>query len=145
MPFQQCIKLNRMGVKFKLKCFSNKQGLTLVEIIMTFAVLGVVICPLMTMFVISQNISNYINNEYKSMLLAQKYVEEIESMKEFDIESYKFNCDTGYYEKDILQNDNGFTAKIKIIPDGSILYNIEVDVWDSNGEINKIESSKIFY
>lgn len=112
---------------------------------MTFALLGVVICPLMTMFIISQKISNCSNNEYKSMLLAQKYMEEIESIKEFDAENYKFNYDTGSYERDILQTDNDFVAKIKIMPVGNKLYNIEVDVWNNDGVSNKLKSSKIFY
>lgn len=132
-------------LKLKIKYILNKRGLTLVEIIMSFAVLGVVICPLMTMFIISQNICNYGDNEYKSMLLAQKYMEEIESMKEFDTDGFTFNYDTGSYERDILQPDNGYLTKITIVPAGNMLYDIEVDVRDSNGTSNKLEGSKLFY
>jgi len=77
--------------------------------------------------------------------LAQKYMEEIESMKEFDTDSFTFNYDTGSYERDILQPDNSYLTKITIVPAGNMLYDIEVDVRDSNGTSNKLEGSKLFY
>lgn len=137
-----------MEVVLKLKNILNRSGITMVEIIMTLAVLGVVICPLLTMFITSQKISNYCDNEYKSMLLAQKYMEEIESIKELDTENYKFNCDAGFYEREVFQTDSSYVAKIRIMPIRSMLYKIEVDINDINESdktINKLECSKIFY
>jgi len=128
-----------------LKSILNKNGITLVEIVMTFAVIGIVICPLMTMFVTSYKISNYTESEYKTMLLAQKYLEEIESMKTITSNDYIFNLEKGCYERNISHKGSDYTTKIRIIPVGSMLYNIEVNIIDDGGKlINKLESSKIF-
>lgn len=128
-----------------MKIILNKRGLTLVEIIMTFAVLGVVICPLMTMFITSYKINNFCEQEYKSMLLAQKYIEEIESMERINTSDYPYNLENGCYERNILHADSIYTTKIRIIPAGSMLYIINIDVCDDLGIVNKLESSKIFY
>lgn len=128
-----------------MKFILNKRGLTLVEIIMTFAVLGVVICPLMTMFITSHKICNFSEKEYKSMLLAQKYIEEIVSMERINTYDYPYNSENGYYERNILHENSTYTTKIRIIPAGSMLYYIKVDVSDDFGIVNKLESSKIFY
>ncbi len=128
-----------------MKIILNKCGLTLIEIIMTFAVLGVVICPLMTMFISSHKINSLSEKEFKSMLLAQKYIEEIESMKKINTNEYPYNSEEGYYERNILHEDSIYTTRIRIIPAGSMLYIINIDVSDNVGIINKLESSKIFY
>lgn len=63
---------------------SNNRGLTLIEIIVTLAVLGVVVTPLMNMFIASQKINNESNEEYKTLQLAQKYMENIKSAEYID-------------------------------------------------------------
>jgi prepilin-type N-terminal cleavage/methylation domain-containing protein len=128
-----------------MQCIFHRKGFTLVEIIMTFAVLGVVICPLMTMFVMSCKICNCSDVEYKSMLLAQKYMEEVESMNVIDTDNYPYNYETGFYERDIFNDDGIYETKIRIIPFKNMLYNVEIDVNDSNGLVNSLQSSKIFY
>lgn len=128
-----------------MKFVLNKRGLTLVEIIMTLAVLGVVICPLMTMFITSHKISDFTDKEYKSMLLAQKYIEEIESMERINTSDYLYDLENGYYERNIILIDSKYKTKIKIVPAGSMLYYVKVYVSDDFGIINKLESSKIFY
>lgn len=122
----------------------NKHGLTLVEIIVTLAILGIVICPLMTMFVSAQIISNKSNTEYKSFLLAQKYMEEIKAMDEINPESYSYNYDSGYYERKIIQSDNNYKIKIIIVPEVDRLYKIQISIMDYDNIINELESSKIF-
>ena len=68
-----------------LKRILNQKGLTLVEIIVTLAVLGIVIAPLMSMFVTSQKVNQ----------LAQKYMEEIKAMDTISIG----NFNNGVYEE----------------------------------------------
>lgn len=54
--------------------------MTLIEIIVTLAVLGIVIAPLMSMFVTSQKINVESRKEYEALQFAQKYMEEIKAM-----------------------------------------------------------------
>lgn len=63
-----------------MKILFNKKGLTLIEIIVTLAVLGIVIAPLMSMFVTSQKINVESRKEYEALQFAQKYMEEIKAM-----------------------------------------------------------------
>jgi len=63
-----------------MKNLFNKKGLTLIEIIVTLAVLGIVIAPLMSMFVTSQKINVESRKEYEALQFAQKYMEEIKAM-----------------------------------------------------------------
>ncbi len=61
------------------KILINKKGLTLIEIIVTLAVLGVVVTPLMNMFLASHKINNQSDEEYVTLQLAQKYMEDVKS------------------------------------------------------------------
>lgn len=57
----------------------NNKGLTLIEIIVTLAVLGVVVTPLMNMFIASQKINNESGEEYRTLQIAQNHLEKIKS------------------------------------------------------------------
>lgn len=128
-----------------MKNISNKSGLTLVEIIVTIAVLGIVICPLMSMFITSEKINRESDKEYKSIQQAQRYMEEIKSMSEIDTEKYSYNCEIGIYEMIVIQTNNNYGASIKIKPDrGSVLYSIEIIIRDGEEIINNLEGTKIF-
>lgn len=71
-----------------MKKIFNQKGLTLIEIIVTLAVLGVVITPLMSMFVTSQTINVESRKEYEAIQLAQKYMEEIKAMDELSMSAF---------------------------------------------------------
>ncbi len=76
-----------------MKRLLNYSGLTLIEVIVTLAVLGVVVTPLMSMFLTSQRINSQSHNEYKAVQIAQEYMEEIKSMESLnmsllDLDSY---------------------------------------------------------
>lgn len=71
-----------------MKRFFNQKGLTLIEIIVTLAVLGVVITPLMSMFVTSQKVNVESRKEYEALQLAQKYMEEIKAMDTISIGTF---------------------------------------------------------
>ena len=58
-----------------MKELFNNKGLTLVEIIMTLAILGVVICPLMNLLVISQKINSEGEKEYRVIKTTQYIIE----------------------------------------------------------------------
>lgn len=79
-----------------MKRFFNQKGLTLIEIIVTLAVLGVVITPLMSMFVTSQKVNVESRKEYEALQLAQKYMEEIKAMDTISIGTFN----TGTYGED---------------------------------------------
>lgn len=78
-----------------MKRILNQKGLTLVEIIVTLAVLGIVIAPLMSMFVTSQKVNVESRKEYEAIQLAQKYMEEIKAMDTISIG----NFNNGVYEE----------------------------------------------
>lgn len=94
----------------------NKNGFTIVEIIVTLAVLGIVIAPLMTMFITSQKINNEGSKEYKSIQLAQKYMEEIKAMDTFSYSSLGYSrTESGsdyIYKKEIPESPNDYGATI---------------------------------
>lgn len=128
--------------KYKLDK-TNDKGLTVVEIIMTIAILGILIAPTMSMFVFSAKISFEGSTEFKSAQLAQFYIEEIKAMDEFDDEMYVFNNETNCYERVVSENSNNYGAEISIAPNG-IIYYITIDVISGGESINTIEASKIF-
>ena len=93
-----------------MKKIFNQKGLTLIEIIVTLAVLGIVIAPLMSMFVASQKVNVESRKEYDALQLAQKYMEEIKAMDSLSISAFsRFDYDvisadksrfTGYVSSD---------------------------------------------
>lgn len=115
------------------KLFNNK-GLTLVEIIMTLAILGVVICPLMNLLVLSQKITGVGENDYRAIQIAQYYMEETRSMDEIDMGVFFYNGEEMCYERIVADVMDNCCAKIKIIPGSYDLHYIEVTILNG-GEI----------
>lgn len=124
----------------------NDKGLTLVEIIISIAVLGIVICPLMSMFLFSMKINNKSDFEYKTLSQAQYYMEEIKAMEYIDTIKYPYDNIKGIYEREIEQDDETFGAIIKITPDSNgFLYKIEIQIMDKGEFVNYLEGTKIIY
>jgi prepilin-type N-terminal cleavage/methylation domain-containing protein len=128
----------------EMKRNSGRGGFTLIEIIAAVAVLGVVIVPLMSVFVVSQNIVNESTIEYKSMLQAQRYMEEIKSMDDLDTSLYIYNSGTDSYERVVAQNDEELGANI-ILTSNGMIYEISIEITDEGKTVNILEGSKIFY
>lgn len=127
----------------RLKLLRNIDGITLVETIITMAVLGAVIVPLMNLFVLSAKINNESSKEYKSILQAQKYIEEIKALSIIDTSKYIYDSSLNSYIRTVIQTDNEFGAEIKIKPQSNFLYSIEVKIFDDGEEINSLEATKI--
>lgn len=127
----------------KLKLLCHKDGICLVEIIITLAILGIVIVPLMNLFVMSAKINHESRKEYKSMLEAQEYIEEVKAFPVIDTSKYIFDSSTGLYTRFVVQTENEFGADIKIKPIGNYLYDIEVKIFDDGEEINNLDATKI--
>lgn len=121
----------------------NKSGICIVEIIMTVAILGVVIAPLMSLFVASQKINKYSELEYKTILFAQNYMEEMQESKIIDVNKYLYNCETNCFER-LINEENDLTTKIIISPLNDIIYNIEISVYQNGKVINTLMGNKIF-
>lgn len=119
------------------------KGLTLIEVIISFAVIGFAITPLMSLFVVAAQINSESSLTLKSVLTAQKYIEEFKASEELDFNNYVFNSDTGAYEKTVTQTDDEFGAEIRIRSERSHLYSIEVSVLDGNEVVCSLNSSKI--
>jgi prepilin-type N-terminal cleavage/methylation domain-containing protein len=119
------------------------KGLTLIEVIISLAVIGLVITPLMSMFVFAAQINSESSLKLKSVLTAQKYIEEFKASEELNFGNYVFNSDTGAYEKTVVQTADEFGAQIIIRSERSHLYSIEVSVFDGSEVICSINSSKI--
>lgn len=121
----------------------DKGGITLVEVIISIAVLGSVIVPLMNLFVMSAQINHESNMEFTSILTAQRYLEEVLSTVNIDTNKYVYNSEDGSYERTVLQTGNEFGAKIKITPKRSHLFVVEVVVMDNGEIINFLTGSKL--
>lgn len=128
-----------------MKNLLNKNGMTIVEIIISLAVLGIVICPLMSMFITSEMINIESNKEYRSIQQAQNYMEEIRALDRLDIETYPFNSESGLYERTIFETNDVYGADIKIKPDvNNILYYIVITIKCNEEIINELEGTVLF-
>ena len=121
----------------------NNRGLTLIEVIMTLAILGVVICPLMNMLVLSEKINKEGRKEYKSIQTAQYYMEEIRAMDGIDMGAYVYNPEKMCYERTITTPDKN-RAEIRIRMGSYGLHYIEVDILSEGEVINSLVGSVVF-
>lgn len=100
-----------------MKRFFNQKGLTLIEIIVTLAVLGVVITPLMSMFVTSQKVNVESRKEYEALQLAQKYMEEIKAMDTISIGTFingTYEESEGAFTWNEKSDDDNYDLIIKV-------------------------------
>jgi prepilin-type N-terminal cleavage/methylation domain-containing protein len=123
---------------------SNNRGITLVELIVTIAVLGILIAPVTSMFVFSAKINMSASNEFEAAMLAQSYMEEIKAMNELDKQKYVYNFVTGKYERFIPETENSYGAEISIEKGEGIVYLIEVSIIHDGDVVKSLEGSKIF-
>lgn len=123
--------------------YKNNDGITLIEVIVSIAVLGAVIVPVMTLFVMSAKINKESKKEHMSILAAQMYIEEIKATENIDTGKYVFNSETGSYERTVNQTNDEFGAEIKISPESNFLYIIEVLIMDDGEIINTLIGSKL--
>ncbi|MGB4438580.1 MAG: prepilin-type N-terminal cleavage/methylation domain-containing protein [Sedimentibacter sp.] len=121
----------------------NCKGITLVEVIMTLSILGVAICPLTNMFIVSQKIINFSSDEFSSAQLAQFYMEEIKAMEEIDMDIYPYNSENGNYERSVSEVADDYGAEITITPNGMIYY-VSINIISKGEIINRLEGSKVF-
>lgn len=121
----------------------NNKGLTLVEVIMTITILGVVIGPLMNFLVLSEKINKEGENEYKSIQSAQYYMEEIKARDGIDTGVYIYNADDMCYER-IIMSPEGYRAEIRIREGNYGLYYIEVDIFKGEDMLNSLKGSTVF-
>ncbi len=92
----------------------NNKGLTLIEIIITLAILGVVVTPLMSMFVTSQRINRESEIKYRAIQLAQKYMEDVKSESSLDVSTGSgYMGMDGDYSREI-PNDSGYRLVVSI-------------------------------
>lgn len=68
--------------KFKV-ILKNNKGITLLEIIVSLAILSTIIIPIYTMFITSQKISTASKIEFEAIAIGQSYIEKIKSSEEF--------------------------------------------------------------
>jgi prepilin-type N-terminal cleavage/methylation domain-containing protein len=127
-----------------LEKLSNRRGITLIELIMTLAILAIVICPLMSTFVLSQQILSMGRDEMKSIQLVQTYMEEIKSMDELDTDLYVYNSENLAYEHIYDGLEGGYKVDVEITTEDDLLYYIQVVVLDGGEELNRLNGSKIF-
>ncbi|HOA20449.1 MAG TPA: type II secretion system protein [Sedimentibacter sp.] len=93
----------------------NNKGLTLVEILITLAVLGIVIMPLMSMFFTSQKMNNESEMKYRAIQFAQEELESIKAMKILNTEDdgYPPRGD-GSYGYVTSPDSEGYTIDVRI-------------------------------
>jgi prepilin-type N-terminal cleavage/methylation domain-containing protein len=123
---------------------ANNHGMTLVELIVTIAVLGILIAPVTSMFIFSAKINLAASNGFEAAMLAQSYMEEIKAMKELDTQKYVYNSVTGKYERFVPEMENSYGAQITIERGEGIAYLIEVSIIHDVEVIKCLEGSKIF-
>jgi len=115
----------------------NSKGLTLVEIIITLAVLGIVIAPLMSMFVTSQKINTSSEIEYRAIQIAQKYMEDIKGIDTIVYRDYQAATDDGTYTK--LSGENKYT-RLNIPNEDNYSADVELTPATSNSESGSVST-----
>lgn len=128
------------------RLFNNK-GLTLVEVIMTLTILGVVICPLMNVLVLSQKINSKGENEYRVIQTAQYYMEEMRAMGKIDMGGFVYNSKGRCYERtilNVLDDLDDCCAEIKVRRGNYGLHYIEVDIINDGEVINSLVGSIVY-
>lgn len=110
---------------------------------MTLAILGVVICPLMNLLVVSQKINNEGENEFESIQTAQYYMEEIRARDGIDTGQFVYYAEQNSYERIINEPDNK-RVEIRIKVGNYGLHYIEVDIIRDEEIINSLKGSAIY-
>ena len=110
---------------------------------MTFAILGVVICPLMNLLVLSQKINSIGEYEFSVILTAQYYMEETRANGEIDTGAFVYNSEEMCYERTILDVLDDYRAEIRIKPDSYGLHYIEADILNDGEVINSLIGSMV--
>lgn len=123
---------------------ANNRGMTLVELIVTIAVLGILIAPVTSMFVFSAKINMAASKEFEAAMLTQSYMEEIKAMEEIDMQKYVYNDVTGKYEFLAPETENNYGAEITIEKGDGIVYLIDISIIKDGEVIKSFEGSKIF-
>jgi Tfp pilus assembly protein PilE len=118
--------------------------MTLVELIVTIAVLGILIAPVTSMFIFSAKINMSASNEFEAAMLAQSYMEEIKAMEELDTQKYEYNEAIGKYERNVPETENSYGVQITIEAGEGIVYLIEVSTIHDGEVVKSLEGSKIF-
>jgi len=62
----------------------NNKGFTLIEVILTIAILGLIIVPLSSMFITSATMNTKSKTEYDAATIAQKYMEKVKGLNKYD-------------------------------------------------------------
>lgn len=120
----------------------NRNGLTLIEVIITLAILGVVVTPLMSMFITSQKINRESEMKYNAIQLAQEQIEDIKADNTLDVSSGSgYTGVDGDYEKSL--NDDGYRLDININKSEEVeLEDVEtVEVPDSFDQVYNVAVS----
>ena len=125
------------------KSFNNR-GLILMEVIVTLAILGVVVCPLMNLLVLSRKINSEGEKEYSVIQSAQYYMEETRAAGEIDTGVFFYNSDEVCYERTILDILDNCIVRIRIRPGSYGLQYIEVDILSDGEVINSLMGSIVY-
>jgi len=110
---------------------------------MTLSILGVVICPLTNLFIVSQKIINFGSDEFISVQLAQIYMEEIKAMEGIDENIYIFSSENNSYKRSVSEVADDYGAEITITPNGMIYY-VSINIINDGETINSLYGSKVF-
>lgn len=121
----------------------NTHGFILIEVILSITLLGIVVVPLMSVFVMSAKINQESSKEYKALLQAQENMEEIKANDVIDFNDFVYKSELGYYEKTVEQTEERFGTIVKIIPKNNLISSIEVSIIHNGEVVNTLIGSKI--
>ncbi|WP_069649465.1 prepilin-type N-terminal cleavage/methylation domain-containing protein [Caloranaerobacter ferrireducens] len=128
-----------------LKNGINKEaGLTLIEVLITISILGIIIIPLSSFFITSAKINKESGDKFKATLIAQKFMEDIklsdsimEGQTQYNIENYNVIVnitnitDFSEYESSSFYDTIDYDIKIQIDKDNENY----ISIYDKNDNL----------
>lgn len=127
-----------------MKKLIDNRGLTLIELIVSLGLIGIVIIPLFNMFILCQRVLSISNNEYVIIQTAQYYMEEIKAMDKIDEGLYSYNAEKKIYERFIINQSDNSSVEIRIKEAFYGLHYIEIDILKEGHVVDSLGGSVVF-
>lgn len=104
---------DRLGRLYMKRAMKKKSGLTLIEVIISLAILGIIITPFLSMGLSTVNLGEKSKEKQQALIIAQEYMEKIKS-PEFKISKLDAEEASEGISKEVTRGGKKYLVKYKI-------------------------------